>query len=107
MADAMKSRSFESTKLIIAREAVRNGSILAEDLKYNWVSSIMKAAEWSLLNSLMIMSAIESASTMYTMPLNSTAAFASWKITPAGGDDSKLESLGVKEFENYKQQVLL
>lgn len=34
LADAMKSRSFESTKLTIAREALRNSSILAEDLKY-------------------------------------------------------------------------
>lgn len=34
LADAMKGRSFESTKLTIAREAVRNGSILAEDLKF-------------------------------------------------------------------------
>ncbi|MER2997369.1 DUF4476 domain-containing protein [Pontibacter populi] len=34
LADAMKSRSFESTKLTIAREALRNNSILAEDLKY-------------------------------------------------------------------------
>ena len=30
---AMNSRNFESTKLTIAREAVRNSSILAEDLK--------------------------------------------------------------------------
>ena len=34
LADAMKSRSFESTKLTIAREALRNSSILSEDLKY-------------------------------------------------------------------------
>ncbi len=34
LADAMKSRSFESTKLTIAREAVRTGSIVAEDLKF-------------------------------------------------------------------------
>ncbi|MBC5774500.1 DUF4476 domain-containing protein [Pontibacter sp. KCTC 32443] len=34
LADAMKNRSFESTKLTIAREALRNSSILAEDLKY-------------------------------------------------------------------------
>jgi len=34
LADAMKSRSFESTKLTIAREALRNSSILAEDLKF-------------------------------------------------------------------------
>lgn len=34
LADAMKSRSFESTRLTIAREALRNSSILAEDLKY-------------------------------------------------------------------------
>lgn len=34
LADAMKSRSFESTKLTIAREAVRNVSIVAEDLKF-------------------------------------------------------------------------
>jgi hypothetical protein len=34
LSDAMKSRSFESTKLTIAREAVRNSSILAEDLKF-------------------------------------------------------------------------
>ena len=31
--DAMKGRDFESTKLTIAREAVRNGSILSEDLR--------------------------------------------------------------------------
>lgn len=31
--DAMKGRDFESTRLTIAREAVRNGSILAEDLR--------------------------------------------------------------------------
>ncbi len=34
LAEAMKSRSFESTKLTIAREALRNSSILAEDLKF-------------------------------------------------------------------------
>jgi hypothetical protein len=31
--DAMKGRDFESTRLTIAREAVRNGSILSEDLR--------------------------------------------------------------------------
>lgn len=31
--ESMKGREFESTKLTIAREAVRSGSILAEDLK--------------------------------------------------------------------------
>lgn len=34
LADAMNSRSFESTKMTIAREAVRSGNILAEDLKF-------------------------------------------------------------------------
>ena len=34
LAAAMKSRSFESTRLTIARDAVRSGSIVAEDLKF-------------------------------------------------------------------------
>ncbi|MCC9165293.1 DUF4476 domain-containing protein [Pontibacter harenae] len=32
--ESMKSRSFESTRLSIAREALRNASILSEDLKF-------------------------------------------------------------------------
>lgn len=34
LAEAMKGRGFESTKLTIARETIRSGSILAEDLKF-------------------------------------------------------------------------